>query len=252
MAASAEAQIPITPSGPQPVFGFVSPYEIARTLRGAGFDVLAPPLREGTTYVVRATDFRGLLMRVVVDARTGAIRDATRIVPGPGRYGQLYGAPPPYDPADFDDTVPLLGDREMAPQMPSAISPLPSALPMQMAPMPSMAPASPLARAPSAAHAIPLPRRRPAALASREGAPAAGASQPQSVPPPTASTPAGPNAGGAADGLGGGAVPAPAGKPQVSTEVITAAPPTTAPGPSASGTTNTPKRPAPAGPPLND
>ena len=62
-----------------------------RTLRSAGFDPLAPPLREGTIYVARATDYRGILMRVVLDARTGAIRDANRIVPGPGNYaGALW------------------------------------------------------------------------------------------------------------------------------------------------------------------
>jgi len=38
----------------------VPPYEILRTLRAAGFQPLAPPLREGTTYVVRALDFRGV------------------------------------------------------------------------------------------------------------------------------------------------------------------------------------------------
>jgi hypothetical protein len=38
-------------------------------------------MREGTSYVLRATDFRGIPMRVVLDARTGVIRDATRIVP---------------------------------------------------------------------------------------------------------------------------------------------------------------------------
>jgi hypothetical protein len=31
--------------------------------------------------VLRATDFRGIPTRVVLDARTGVIRDATRIVP---------------------------------------------------------------------------------------------------------------------------------------------------------------------------
>jgi hypothetical protein len=36
---------------------------------------------------VRAIDFRGVAMRVVVDARSGAIRDANRIVSGPGLYG---------------------------------------------------------------------------------------------------------------------------------------------------------------------
>ncbi len=93
------AQSPAAPvaAAPLPSPGFVPPYEIMRTVRAAGFDPLAPPLREGATYVLRATDFNGILMRVVVDARTGAIRDANRIVPGPGNYasgGQFgMGAP---------------------------------------------------------------------------------------------------------------------------------------------------------------
>lgn len=91
---SAYAQTPVT--------GFVPPYEIVRTVRAAGFDPLAPPLREGTTYVLRATDFRGILMRVVVDARTGAIRDANRIVPGPGLYGPGGYPPRSYGPGWYD------------------------------------------------------------------------------------------------------------------------------------------------------
>jgi hypothetical protein len=82
-----------------PLRGFVPPYEILRTVRAAGFDPLAPPLREGTTYVVRAIDFRGVPMRVVVDARSGAIRDANRIVAGPGLYGPYV--PGPYAPAFY-------------------------------------------------------------------------------------------------------------------------------------------------------
>src|SRR6202167_1841011 len=86
--ASGQAQVAPPPQqAPPPVAGFVPPYEIMRTLRSAGFDPLAPPLREGATYVARATDYRGILMRVVLDARTGAIRDANRIVPGPAAYG---------------------------------------------------------------------------------------------------------------------------------------------------------------------
>jgi len=54
----------------QPVTGFVSAYEIAKIARRAGFQPLAPPLREGTSYVLRATDFRGALMRLVIDARS--------------------------------------------------------------------------------------------------------------------------------------------------------------------------------------
>lgn len=125
--------------------GFVSAYEIAKIAASAGFDPLAPPLREGTTYVLRATDYRGILMRVVIDAHTGAIRDANRIVPGPGRYGQL-GMVSPYEPADFD--VPGI-------EPPSLQPPAPAYAPTQAFLPPSH---------PATIAAPPLPRPRPAAL----------------------------------------------------------------------------------------
>jgi len=118
------AQSSPSPVPSPPLRGFVPPYEIMRTVRAAGFEPLAPPLREGTTYVVRAIDFRGVAMRVVVDARSGAIRDANRIVSGPGLYGPyvpgpygpvVYGrlAPPPYPPDDIEAGYgqPPYGDR---------------------------------------------------------------------------------------------------------------------------------------------
>lgn len=150
-------------SQPKPVTGFVSSYEILRTARAAGFDPLAPPLREGTTYVLRATDFRGILMRVVLDARTGVIRDVTRIVRAmPGPYGMIappYGPPPyaslPYgSPAEYDAPAP-----EMRPGIEGLTPPLPrsTALPTATRPAPLVRPSLP-----------PLPRPRPAALASQK------------------------------------------------------------------------------------
>jgi hypothetical protein len=145
------------------VTGFVSSYEIMRTLRSAGFDPLAPPLREGTTYVARATDYRGILMRVVLDARTGSIRDANRIVPGPGNYGEPYGsegpgpygqgpygqvgmvAPPYGQPPDFDDPPPVVPDGTAA--MPNA-------------------PRPPVTHTATRSSVPPLPRPRPAELAT--------------------------------------------------------------------------------------
>jgi hypothetical protein len=145
---------------PPPLPGFVPPYEITKIVRTAGFDPLAPPLREGTTYVIRATDFRGILMRVVVDAHSGAIRAVNRIVSDQGMYGAVgmlpppYGAPPPhsgpaaaYAPPEFD--VPDIAPGEEA--------------------------SVPVAPASTAVHSVPhplvfeppLPRPRPAALAAR-------------------------------------------------------------------------------------
>ncbi len=137
------------------------PYEITRIVRAAGFDPLAPPLREGTTYVVRATDFRGILMRVVVDARSGAIRAVNRIVAGPEPYDQLGMLPPPYG-APSAHVPPAYGPPdaalEMAPEDESASLP---ALP-PAPPPPAIRPVfHPLISGP------PLPRPRPAELASR-------------------------------------------------------------------------------------
>ena len=185
------------PPAVQPVTGFVSSYEITRIARLAGFDPLAPPLREGTIYVLRATDYRGILMRVVIDARTGAIRDANRIVPGPGRYGQFYSAPPLYDPADLAEPVMVPSAAEMEPAL--------------------LRPMAPHGATRSALPEIPpLPRPRPAALASRKPfADAAPKAQPIAAP-----TRAAPGA-------------APAAKPQIDSAVITTAPPAASAAPGA-------------------
>jgi hypothetical protein len=155
------AQLAATSSSqfaPLPSLGFIPPYEIARTVRRAGFDPLAPPLREGSTYVVRATDFRGILMRIVVDGRSGAIRDVNRIVPGPGSYGQQagiipYGAesddmPRSYgQPADYDlPPAPLENGPGLVPPRTSGAHPTRASV--------TVLP--------------PLPRPRPPELASRQ------------------------------------------------------------------------------------
>jgi hypothetical protein len=154
--AQAHAQAPppphaAPPPAPPPTqappaeIGFVSPYEIMKTVRSAGFSPLAPPLREGTDYVLRAVDFRGILTRLVVDARTGAIRDVNRIVPGPGRFSQMESMAPPYDDPDFD--APALGANIGQPLRPPGA---------HSATWPTLS--------------VPLPRPRPAALAVRKPA----------------------------------------------------------------------------------
>jgi hypothetical protein len=162
---SLSAVAPGRAQSPPPLPGFVPPYEITRIVRTAGFDPLAPPLREGTTYVIRATDFRGILMRVVVDARSGAIRAVNRIVSDQGMYGAVgmlpppygvpapyglspsYGAPSAYVPPEFE--VPDIAPSEEAsvPTAPVAVAVHPVARPLVFEP--------------------PLPRPRPAALAAR-------------------------------------------------------------------------------------
>jgi hypothetical protein len=177
--AQAPAPVPLPPPSPsnaadppetslpvQSVSGFVSPYEIMRTLRSAGFDPLAPPLREGTTYVARANDYRGILMRVVLDARTGAIRDANRIVPGPGNYGGPYGSdgPGPYGQGSYGQAS--YGQVGMvAPpygQQPDFDDPPPP--PNGLAAMPN--PPRPVARTATRSSGPPLPRPRPGELAT--------------------------------------------------------------------------------------
>ena len=157
-AAGGAAQAPS--SQPKPVTGFVSTYEIMRTVRAAGFDPLVPPLREGTTYVLRATDFRGILMRVVLDARTGSIRDVTRIVPAtpigpmpPSYGGPGYGLPPSYSSGPYGSPVELGAPMGMGP----------GGAPGQM-----MQPVAPAASASARPQSTPLPRTKPTEQAAQK------------------------------------------------------------------------------------
>jgi hypothetical protein len=131
------------PSPPPPGPGFVPPYEITRIVHAAGFEPLAPPLREGPTYVLRATDFRGILMRVVVDGHSGAIRAVNRIVPGPGSFGAIGMVPPTYGApeveasgmsVDEESAVRLLppATRAAAHPMTAALPPLPRPRPVEL------------------------------------------------------------------------------------------------------------------------
>jgi hypothetical protein len=118
--------------------------------------------------VLRATDFRGILMRVVLDARTGVIRDVTRIVSAaPGPYGMMappYGppayatlpyGPPAYGvPAESDTPEMGLGEQPVGPPPPRS-----PAAPTRMRPATAARSSNP-----------PLPRPRPAALASQKSA----------------------------------------------------------------------------------
>jgi hypothetical protein len=244
LAAPGHAQ---SPPVSQPFPGFVSPYEVMRMVHASGFDPLAPPLREGTTYVLRATDFRGILMRVVVDGRTGAFREVMRIVPGPGRYGQFYGAPPYGGPAEYDAAMAVppdvAGESPLARS--AAIHPAPASI-------------APGASAPGTALVPPLPRPRPAELASRSPVDARPAT-PQPVPssnaetkaeattnvsPPASTAVSPPAATAPANNTVTMTKPAgaPDGKPQVNSEVVTAPPPAAA----------APKKSAIPAEPLND
>jgi hypothetical protein len=178
------AASPVLPQAPQP--GFVSPYEIMRTVRAAGFNPLSRPLREGTTYVVRATDFRGILMRVVIDARSGAIRDANRIVSDAGLPDQI-GMIPSYE-SPPNGGMPL----GMRPEAPERIPGAQGAVP----PPPVKPPAARTVMHPAAAARPPLPRVRPAELAERKPVKPAVNAQPQAET-----------------------------KPEIKTDVITAVPP---------------------------
>jgi hypothetical protein len=153
------------PQGLPPLPGFVPPYEITRIVRSAGFDPLAPPLRQGPTYVVRATDFRGILMRVVVDGRSGAIRAVNRIVAASDAYGPVETLPPPYPYG----ALPSYAEPAPPEVAPSGIAPIERSVTPDLPPaVPSLAPLSPAHAATSGFP--PLPRPRPAELASRKAA----------------------------------------------------------------------------------
>jgi hypothetical protein len=97
------------PVAPAPPLGLMQPFEINKIVRDAGFTPLGVPHRKGTTYVLRAIDSRDILMRVVIDARSGAISAVNRFVPATpdgvigmmppdgaqGPLRSLPGPPPP-------------------------------------------------------------------------------------------------------------------------------------------------------------
>jgi hypothetical protein len=116
-------------------------------------------------------------MRVVLDARTGAIRDANRIVPGPGNYAPPYGpyseatdpygrpryGRGPYGPAeaddpDDDDSPPSYGRVGGIPPPPYAG---PTARPLVVGAPPPLHVTTGTGRPP-------LPRPRPPELAARQ------------------------------------------------------------------------------------
>lgn len=187
-AETAAPAAPAPPQAPLPASGFMTPHEITRIVRSAGFDPLAPPLREGSTYVLRATDFRGILMRVVVDAHSGAIRAVNRIVAGPGPIGPIgmmpppYGGMPPYGSAGFEgpemapgepSEPPVLPPAALAVVHPAAFPPLPRPRPVELvshkaaidaAPAPATTPAAKSDPKPDAA-AAPVAPSKPAAPA---------------------------------------------------------------------------------------
>ncbi len=204
---------PVSAAAPLPVPGFLPPYEVTRIVRSAGFDPLAPPLREGATYVLRATDFRGILMRVVVDGHSGAIRAVNRIVAATDYQVEMmppYGAPPygprpygsqpygsywprpygsqPYGPPPYGAPVyrgPPVGEpyATLPPDGPTGYDGT------EIVPAEPSAPPPPLpahtATHPGLSTLPPLPRPRPASLVSRQG-PDDGTSGTKSGPAPAA------------------------------------------------------------------
>src|ERR1700677_3507795 len=147
------------PQPPPPLPGFVPPYKISRIVGSAGFDPLAPPLREGAAYVVRAVDFRGPLMRVVVDGRSGAIRAVNRVLAASEAYGPMEMPPPPYGPPpSYGEPPPEFSPPRMVPFRESAVPALPLSAP-SLAPLPAVRPVTqafpPLPRRPPAAGATP-------------------------------------------------------------------------------------------------
>ena len=180
------AQTAPSASPPPPLPGFVPPYEITRIVRSAGFNPLAPPLREGRTYVLRATDFRGILMRVVVDARSGAIRAVNRIVPGPSGYGPVGMMPPPYGaPSPYGPPPPYYGAPpsyygeppygEPSPygmppgyRMPPEVEPEMGRREADLSPLPPSPPEFQPGVHPMGPDVPPLPRPRPAGSISRD------------------------------------------------------------------------------------
>jgi len=105
--------------------GALPPREIVAIVRGAGLVPITAPIRDGSTFALRAIDRYGTPVRVVVDARFGDIVSVRRIVmanpmrpPGvrpPDLLGPL--------PSDVDDD----GERMAPPRVIPGVPPKPPA-----------------------------------------------------------------------------------------------------------------------------
>jgi hypothetical protein len=210
----------ISTAAPAPSPGLVQPFEINRIVRDAGFLPLGPPQREGTTYVLRAIDSREILMRVVVDGRSGAIRAVNRIVPA--RPDGVVGKMPPPGPPSYKapPSEPLPGpptespprDAPPADAIPADISGPPMSTKgadLSMPPPPlTMRPGT----YPAPLGAPPLPRPRPSNLTMQKAkppgrVPKAPALKPSAAPAAASVPPAAPRR----------APPTPNGVPQIAT-----------------------------------
>ena len=104
------------PVAPAPPLGLMQPFEINKIVRDAGFTPLGLPQREGTTYMLRAIDSRDILMRVVIDARSGAINAVNRFVPA--RPGGVIG----HDAARRRARIPPVRARAAATAAPQGVT----------------------------------------------------------------------------------------------------------------------------------
>jgi hypothetical protein len=142
------------------------PYEILTIVRSTGLDPLSRPVRQGSTYVLRAIDPYGEEVRVVVGAQRGQILSVRPVVPVAAPYdvpGPAYGYPPYGDPR----YVPAPGYYAPEPQTRYDPRP-PAAIPRVMtAPRDTNVakPAAKTASTPKAAVATKKPEALPAAPA---------------------------------------------------------------------------------------
>jgi hypothetical protein len=154
----------------------IPPYEILTIVRSTGLDPLTRPLRQGSTYVLRAADPYGEEVRVVVGAQRGqilSIRPVARVavqpyeVPPPGYYEDPRYGPPRYMP----------GPGYYGPDARYDVQPSPPAYPRVLT-APRDGSAKPAAKpAPKAAAVIPKKPLAPPAP-SETSAPATSASTP--------------------------------------------------------------------------
>jgi len=108
----------------RPALSGLPPYEILTIVRSTGLDPLTRPVRQGSNYVLRATDAYGEEVRVVVGAQRGQIVSVRPVVP----VAAPYGPPPasygyrPYDPPGYVPMPEYYGpDTRYDPRPPAAI-----------------------------------------------------------------------------------------------------------------------------------
>jgi hypothetical protein len=190
--------VAVSPPMVEPMVEGLPPQEILMIVRASGLRPLTQPARRGGRYLILASDNMGGQLRVVINARTGRIVDASpandpRFGDPPIRPRGLVPVPGPQQEAEALDEEPPPPSDLRTPSAPPRPPRVARTTPAPQTPPPGRSSKHNLASPPDVTGSVPtrpartpLPRPRPAAATQQAAAPAPAAEAAATTPAPQA------------------------------------------------------------------